>query len=113
MPRAAFHGRRCYNPPHNWQLGWATPLADLAAATLPAGVWQSYTLPAQMSSDANYVRVVTDWANATGANTFFFNFRPAITDVYDSITSSAYVGELAGGHSRWVGADGWVGTRQL
>lgn len=26
---------RCHNAPHNWQLGWRSPMAEFNAATMP------------------------------------------------------------------------------
>lgn len=38
---------RCFNPVHNWQLGWGKPMAVLNSDTLPTGVWSEFDLPLQ------------------------------------------------------------------
>jgi hypothetical protein len=52
---------RCFNPPHNWQLGWGTPLAQLNSSTFPAGTWLTLDLPAQHVDSQNMVLVQPDW----------------------------------------------------
>ena len=44
---------RCFNAPHNWQLGWGTPLAVVKTSTLPAATWVNFSLPSQNLADAN------------------------------------------------------------
>jgi hypothetical protein len=52
---------RCFNPPNNWQLGWATPLATLTEATLLPGYTQNLTLPLSHTTAASMARIITSW----------------------------------------------------
>jgi len=59
---------RCYNPPHLWQMGWATAVAPaLTWQTFPAGTWARHALPAQITTSRNYLRVRPDWAGRAEA----------------------------------------------
>ncbi|GIM15399.1 hypothetical protein Vretimale_18171 [Volvox reticuliferus] len=43
-------GIRCFNAPHNWQVGWASkPVEELDDSDLPYGISTSVLIPAQMS----------------------------------------------------------------
>ena len=52
---------RCFNTPHNWQLGWSTPVARINATTQTPGTWQQYVLPAQNSADSNMLLIQPNW----------------------------------------------------
>lgn len=52
---------RCFNAPHNWQLGWGSPLITLTKATLPVATWVTFTLPAQNRADQNMILIQPDW----------------------------------------------------
>lgn len=77
---------RCYNPPHLWQMGWATAVAPaLSAATLQPGTWERHLLPAQITTSRNYLRVRADWAQAGaygGPYNLYFSYRKRLG--YDS-----------------------------
>jgi hypothetical protein len=56
---------RCFNPPHAWQMGWATAVAPAySAATLPAGAWERRVLPAAITTSRNYLRLRPDWSSS-------------------------------------------------
>ncbi|GIL88649.1 hypothetical protein Vretimale_17244 [Volvox reticuliferus] len=55
---------RCHNAPHNWQLGWGTPLAVLTSATLPVGVFLYFSLPSQTAADAHILWLQPDWTTS-------------------------------------------------
>lgn len=42
---------RCFNSPHNWQLGWGTPLTTLSTATFPVGSFITISMPNQQVGD--------------------------------------------------------------
>lgn len=52
---------RCFNTPHNWQLGWSSPLAILRSATLQPATWTNFFLPAQQLSDRSIIMIQPDW----------------------------------------------------
>ena len=60
------HTLRCFNAPHNWQLGWGTPLATFSSANLPPITLQTLFLPAQASERANMVVIKPDWVAGWG-----------------------------------------------
>lgn len=80
---------RCFNPPHLWQVGWATALAPaLSAATLPPGTWERHSLPAQITTSRNYLRVRPDWTPGHGGQVnLYFSYRKRLG--YDSGLSVA------------------------
>ncbi len=47
--------------PHNFQLGWSQPVADLNGSMLIPGVWTTELLPRQTDTNINYIRIKTDW----------------------------------------------------
>lgn len=72
------NGLVCFNPIHNWQLGWAKPMAQLSGATMSPGTWYSATLLEQTANLNNAsVRVATDWVGAalSTANTYYVGYR--------------------------------------
>jgi hypothetical protein len=76
---------RCYNPPHLWQMGWATALSPaLSGATLAPGAWERHLLPAQITTSRNYLRVRSDWVNGgVGVpHNLYFSYRKRLG--YDS-----------------------------
>lgn len=68
---------RCFNAPHAWQLGWASPLAELKAESLPPNIFQRYAVPAQNVQPQNMIVVTPDWSPAfqTAYNAFFLQYR--------------------------------------
>lgn len=80
---------RCYNPPHMWQMGWATALAPaLTASSFPEGTWQRHSLPAQITTSKNYLRVRPDWTDISSIQyNFYFSYRKRLG--YDSGLSVA------------------------
>ena len=53
---------RCFNAPHNWQLGWGSPIATINSKTMPTGgTWVTFTLPSQQASDVNMIMIQPDW----------------------------------------------------
>ena len=70
---------RCFNTPHNWQLGWGRPIATLNSLTMPSpGTWMSFILPSQQSAAANMVLIQPDWTSGyTFGNTYtwFIGYR--------------------------------------
>ncbi|GIL56995.1 hypothetical protein Vafri_12260 [Volvox africanus] len=56
---------RCLSAPHNYQMGWAKPIATVNAAKLSPGNTLAFELPSQILTDANYLRVTTDWLSDT------------------------------------------------
>ncbi|EFJ50649.1 hypothetical protein VOLCADRAFT_103856 [Volvox carteri f. nagariensis] len=52
---------RCLSAPHNFQLGWAKPASTVNSSKLVAGNTLAFELPSQILSDANYLKVTTDW----------------------------------------------------
>ncbi|KAL6759131.1 Gametolysin peptidase M11-domain-containing protein [Haematococcus lacustris] len=78
---------RCFNPPHNWQLGWGSPIVTLNAVTLPPGLPVTLTLPPQQATKQNMVLIVPDWLSAAQKGTsrpvaWFLGYRTA-TGAYD------------------------------
>ncbi|KAG2499451.1 hypothetical protein HYH03_002398 [Edaphochlamys debaryana] len=51
----------CPSAPELSRLGWARPVAELAAASLPAGEVREFSLPPTYLSDVNHLRIQTDW----------------------------------------------------
>ncbi len=52
---------RCFNPVHNWQVGWGKPVAKLTADDLPVGQPVAFTLPHQQSNAKNMILIIPDW----------------------------------------------------
>ncbi|EFJ51451.1 hypothetical protein VOLCADRAFT_87769 [Volvox carteri f. nagariensis] len=50
-------GIRCYNAPHNWQVGWGRPVLQLDDSGLPYGQSASVNIPPQMSAVQSSVMV--------------------------------------------------------
>lgn len=65
--------QRCMSAPHNWQLGWASPITVLDGNSLLVGQTLQYNVPVQYSSDVNMLVVAADWANTT--HTYFMSYR--------------------------------------
>jgi hypothetical protein len=80
---------RCFNPPNNWQLGWAAPLATLTNDTLLPGHTQNLTLPLSHTTVASMVRIITSWQ----------------TDYYSDYSSPIYWLGYRGGTSGYSGYD--------
>ncbi|GLC60822.1 hypothetical protein PLESTB_001679900 [Pleodorina starrii] len=59
---------RCMSAPHNYQMGWAKPAATVNASQLSAGNTLAFELPSQILSDANFLKVTTDWLNDTAVS---------------------------------------------
>lgn len=67
--------QRCYNTPHQWQMGWQA-LQQVDSGALPAGGTVAVTLPAQHTSPAAGVRLaVGTWA--PGASALYLGYRQA------------------------------------
>ena len=69
---------RCFNAPHNWQLGWSLPLAKLNNSNFPPGKFVDYYLPAQHTTDTNIIMLVPDWLPTYGFSrryAFFLSYR--------------------------------------
>ncbi len=64
------------NAPSAFQLGWYSPVAggDLAGATLPAGSVRTFTIPATILSDTNFVRIKPTWIPGI-KNSYYFSMR--------------------------------------
>lgn len=82
-----------------------TPAAPSTAPAPTAGLWQSYTLPTQMLSRTNFLRIVADWPLGTG-NTLFVGLRALTTNTYDNISDPTFGGQWVGASlgplGRWV-----------
>ena len=52
---------RCFNPPHNWQLGWSSPIMTLNTVTFTPGTWVTLELPAQHTSTTNMILIQPNW----------------------------------------------------
>ncbi|GIL42048.1 hypothetical protein Vafri_115 [Volvox africanus] len=57
MGATAGQGIRCFNAPHNWQIGWGRPFQTLTDNSLPYGNAVSVRIPSQLSTTASSVRV--------------------------------------------------------
>ena len=76
--------KRCFNAPHNWQLGWSLAATTLDSASLPFGQPQTQLLQSQAIATESFIAVVADWLpynlssnNKTSSlHTFFLSFRP-------------------------------------
>lgn len=69
---------RCYNAPHNEQLGWAAPLYVLHLEKyIPRGTTWTYILPAARSKEKSYLRIhtPTQW--------IYVEFRKRVTRSID------------------------------
>ena len=68
----------CYHAIHNWQLGWAKPMAHLNGSVLTPGVWYGVTLLDGTTNPTNTsVRINTNWAGAAFSTsvTYYVSFR--------------------------------------
>jgi hypothetical protein len=60
----------CYNAPHMYFQGWASPLVRLNALSLPVATWRTYTIPAKQTSDTNFVTIRATWIRRNSKNRF-------------------------------------------
>ncbi|KAG2428975.1 hypothetical protein HXX76_011219 [Chlamydomonas incerta] len=51
----------CWNAPQGQALGINSPIAQLNAASLPAGSWQTIRLPPSFVTDSNFVSIAVSW----------------------------------------------------
>jgi hypothetical protein len=60
---------RCFNSPHNWQLGWGTPLTTLSSATFPVGSFITIALPNQQVGEkcALTLYCICSWGSSMSA----------------------------------------------
>lgn len=74
--------KRCYNAPHNWQMGWSNGLLTLDSSNLIVGRPQVLTLQSQAISSQGFIAVVADWMqggnspNQSSTHTYFLSYRP-------------------------------------
>ncbi|KAL6765334.1 Gametolysin peptidase M11-domain-containing protein [Haematococcus lacustris] len=74
----AWAGPRCFVAPHQWQLGWSSPLQDITSANLAPGNWLTLQLPGLTLQQASFVRVFPTWNAGATTPTYFISFRPAL-----------------------------------
>jgi hypothetical protein len=66
---------RCYSPPNNWQLGWATPLATITADTLAPGETQNLILPLSHTAVASMAQIVASWQTDRSFPVYWLGYR--------------------------------------
>jgi len=97
---------RCFNAPHNWQLGWSNPLVVLNATTLGSGWFFFYQLPAQHTSNENTLLITPDWVQG-------YNFgRPYALFVSYRIDSGKYDDDIPGDYLFQTNIHMWDGLSQ-
>lgn len=98
---------RCYNAPHNWQLGWATPVLNLNSYNLGPGAWRTVVVPQERSTSVNFVRIVPDWLQGywqwSGGLALFVAYRLPAASALDIVPSLSSKRECVW---RW---QGWRG----
>jgi hypothetical protein len=87
---------RCYNPPNNWQLGWATPLATITSETLAPGQTQNLTLPLSHTAVASIAKIVPSWQTDWPASVYWLGYRGDASGYsgYDVDLPAAYANKV-------------------
>lgn len=74
--------KRCFNAPHNWQMGWSLAALTLDSSSLLFGQSQILSLTSQALATHSFIAIVADWLpyNTSNSNsnlhTYFLSFRP-------------------------------------
>ncbi|GAX85537.1 hypothetical protein CEUSTIGMA_g12953.t1 [Chlamydomonas eustigma] len=77
-------GLKCPNAAHLWQLGWASPVADINVKKMSAGIMQKYFLPVAVSHKTNFIRLS---GSSSLGGTYFLNYRVA-SGIYEQVPST-------------------------
>ncbi|GAX86096.1 hypothetical protein CEUSTIGMA_g13509.t1 [Chlamydomonas eustigma] len=77
-------GLKCPNAAHLWQLGWASPVADINVKRMSAGIMQTYFLPVAVSHKTNFIRLS---GSSSLGGTYFLNYRVA-SGIYEQVPST-------------------------
>ncbi|GAX76122.1 hypothetical protein CEUSTIGMA_g3565.t1 [Chlamydomonas eustigma] len=99
---------RCFNAPHNWQLGWGGPIATLRSQNFRSGSWITFNLPAQNTAFDNMIMVQPDWNpfynNGTATYTWYISYR---------VNSGKYDQQIPGEYTFVTNIYWWDGQYQL
>ncbi|GAX74872.1 hypothetical protein CEUSTIGMA_g2318.t1 [Chlamydomonas eustigma] len=98
---------RCFNAPHNWQLGWGGPLATLSSQNFTTGSWITFNLPAQNTAHNNMIMVQPDWNPSYNYGTtysWYISYR---------VNSGKYDQQIPGDYTFVTNIYWWDGQYQL
>ncbi|KAG2500267.1 hypothetical protein HYH03_001845 [Edaphochlamys debaryana] len=87
-------GATCFNAAQMSILGWAAPVATISAASLPAGRWVTFEIPALSANPYNNLLVKPTWlpnlSSGPDARNLFVSYRAPVG--CDKLISKAFLG---------------------